>query len=120
MTMSMRGNLASAHFTPAVEVREVSIAHPQVRTELLLHGDLTPESIGPNPAHRRARCVRGPDDEPIDIDDGELGDQRVTPQVDQSKGSADGLRHAAGLVPIIDRLCRGQNWTARDICPGRS
>src|SRR5213078_5171541 len=94
MTMSMRRNLASAHFTPAVEVREVSIAHPQVHTELLLHSDLAPQSIGPNPAHRRARCVRGPDDEPIEIDDGELGEQRVALQVDQSKGSADGLRRA--------------------------
>jgi tRNA threonylcarbamoyladenosine biosynthesis protein TsaB len=26
-----------------------------------------------------------------------------------------GLKHAAGIVPVIDRLCRGRGWTARDI-----
>jgi len=26
-----------------------------------------------------------------------------------------GLRHAAGLIPLIDRLCRARDWSARDI-----
>lgn len=26
-----------------------------------------------------------------------------------------GLRHAAEIIPIIDRLCRQQNWTPRDL-----
>lgn len=26
-----------------------------------------------------------------------------------------GLKHAAGVVPIIDRLCRGRGWAPRDI-----
>lgn len=26
-----------------------------------------------------------------------------------------GLQHAAQIVPIIDRICRGHNWTPRDI-----
>jgi tRNA threonylcarbamoyladenosine biosynthesis protein TsaB len=26
-----------------------------------------------------------------------------------------GLRHAAGIVPIIDRLCRGQGWSPADV-----
>src|SRR2546423_9728863 len=28
---------------------------------------------------------------------------------------AHGLRHAAGIVPIIDRLCRGQGWSPREV-----
>ena len=26
-----------------------------------------------------------------------------------------GLKHAAGIVPIIDRLCRGRGWAPRDV-----
>jgi len=28
---------------------------------------------------------------------------------------AHGLKHAAGIIPIIDRLCRGQGWMPRDV-----
>src|SRR3954463_5706471 len=28
---------------------------------------------------------------------------------------AHGLQHAAQILPIIDRLCRGQQWSARDV-----
>jgi tRNA threonylcarbamoyladenosine biosynthesis protein TsaB len=28
---------------------------------------------------------------------------------------AHGLKHAAGIIPIVDRLCRGQGWEPRDI-----
>ena len=28
---------------------------------------------------------------------------------------AHGLKHAAGILPIIDRLCRGQGWGPRDL-----
>jgi hypothetical protein len=74
------------------------IAHPQVQTELLLRREFALDAIGPDPVHRNARCVRSPGNQPIHVDDRELGEQRSLSQVDQSKGAAEGPRRAERTI----------------------
>src|SRR2546430_8154634 len=65
--------------------------HAQAQTELLSHRDLAAHAIGPGPTNRSARWISN---EPIDVDDGELGEERILSEVDQRKGPADGLGRA--------------------------